>query len=169
MDIYIYIYIYNIEAWGEGGVAQADSQGNGRLDEVGARQGHPLQDRGLARPGGQVMPCICVCVCIYIYIYVCIYICIYVSSERRGDNFGGFKGFHLNTTARIWPWLPYMCHICSRVGSSTRARTRKSKTRTRRRTGYGLPCWNIMYRGTSLIRNCPPPKYRHRALCIVLL
>ena len=33
------------------------------------------------------------------------------SFEQRGHK--DFEGFHLKATARIWPWLSYMCHICS--------------------------------------------------------
>ena len=28
----------------------------------------------------------------------------------------GFRDFHLYTKARIWPWLPYVCHIRSTAG-----------------------------------------------------
>ena len=33
------------------------------------------------------------------------------ASEPRGNNLTRFKDFNLQATARIWPWLSYMCHI----------------------------------------------------------
>ena len=35
------------------------------------------------------------------------------ASERRGNNFKGFKNFYLEVRARIWPSLSYMCQILS--------------------------------------------------------
>ena len=37
------------------------------------------------------------------------------TSERRGNNLKGFTDFNLKAEARIWPWLSYMCHICSKA------------------------------------------------------
>ena len=35
------------------------------------------------------------------------------ASQRSRDNLKRFQDFHLNAKARIWPRLPYMCHIRS--------------------------------------------------------
>jgi hypothetical protein len=35
------------------------------------------------------------------------------ASERRGNNFKGFKDFNLRAKARFWPWLSYLCRFCS--------------------------------------------------------
>jgi len=51
------------------------------------------------------------------------------ASERRWNTLKSFKGFYLNAKARSWPRLSYQCHI-----------------------GSTADC-----RGTSLIRNRPPP------------
>ena len=33
--------------------------------------------------------------------------------ERRWNIIKGFKDFYLQAKTRIWPWLPYMCRVCS--------------------------------------------------------
>ena len=40
------------------------------------------------------------------------------TAERRGKTLNGFKDFYVKAKARIWPWLPYICHICSIVAGS---------------------------------------------------
>ena len=35
------------------------------------------------------------------------------ASARKGNNLKGFEDFRLKVKARIWPWLSYMCRICS--------------------------------------------------------
>ena len=39
------------------------------------------------------------------------------AAGRRGKHLKGFKNFCLKATARIWPRLSYMCHICSKLVS----------------------------------------------------
>jgi hypothetical protein len=34
------------------------------------------------------------------------------ASEPRGNNFKRFKDFYLKPSARIWPWLSYLYHVC---------------------------------------------------------
>ena len=70
----------------------------------------------------------------------------------------GFKNFCLKETARMWPWLSYMCHIAG-VGHGADGE-RCCRKRLPHGCGCALGCHCRCFpncgKNTSLIKTCPP-------------